>query len=514
MSIAAAAGTPRPRGPDVSGLRDAPPGGAGGRAEVPAPRRSLWTRIGIPAVVLAAFGSLTAWSFRDALRTRIDVRVEPVVARAADPGSLTGAVTAQAAGWLEPDPFPIYVPALADGIVAEVLVLEGQAVEAGQVVARLVPDDARLALERAEGDLDAAVAALEEARANWENPVELRRRVSVTGAAEGEASARGEETRRMKEATASMVRELEEQLRRERIEVEAKALPAFDVLRTEFRLEAARADLGAVEARIAMADAERVSAAAEAEAAKEDLRLRIVDRSALARAVAEERRSRAMRDEARLRMDRTEVRAAVAGVVQARLVSPGSKVMALMDSPHSNHVVHLYDPMHQQVRVDVPLADAARVGVGHRARVTVEALPDSVFEGEVTRIVHEADIQKNTLQVKVAVRNPDPALKPEMLARVQFLGPPGGTAGAAAAPAQRLFAPEKALETKGATRAAAWVVDPGKNRVSRREVELGAARREGWVEVVSGLSAGDRVVVDPPAGLKDGTPVRVLGEGK
>src|SRR5690606_29574462 len=76
-----------------------------------------------------------------------------------------------------------------------------------------------------------------------------------------------------------------------------------------------------------------------------------------------------------------------------------------------------------QVRADVPLAEAARVSAGLPAEIRVEALPDRVFRGEVVRIVHEADPVKNTLPVKVRILDPDPALKPEMIARLQFLAP-------------------------------------------------------------------------------------------
>ena len=68
--------------------------------------------------------------------------------------------------------------------------------------------------------------------------------------------------------------------------------------------------------------------------------------------------------------------------------------------------MRLYDPKRLQVRVDVPLADAAKVRVGQQAKVVVGVLPDRTFDGEVTRVVHEADIQRNTLQVKVAHHRP------------------------------------------------------------------------------------------------------------
>ena len=55
----------------------------------------------------------------------------------------------------------------------------------------------------------------------------------------------------------------------------------------------------------------------------------------------------------------------------------------------SGAVVRLYDPARLQVRVDVPLVDAAKVGVGTAAQITTEALPNVVFRGSVTRVVHE-----------------------------------------------------------------------------------------------------------------------------
>src|SRR5438105_6703761 len=57
----------------------------------------------------------------------------------------------QAAGWIEPRPTPILVTALTEGVVEKLTVVEGQTIKEGHVVARLIQDDARLALEAAEG---------------------------------------------------------------------------------------------------------------------------------------------------------------------------------------------------------------------------------------------------------------------------------------------------------------------------------------------------------------------------
>ena len=70
----------------------------------------------------------------------------------------------------------------------------------------------------------------------------------------------------------------------------------------------------------------------------------------------------------------------------------------------------------------MPLADAANLSTGQKAKARCSLLPDKVFEGEVTRITGEADLQRNTLQAKVRIIDPSDQLRPEMLCRVEFMG--------------------------------------------------------------------------------------------
>ena len=70
----------------------------------------------------------------------------------------TATQTVQAPGWLEAEPFITAATALTDGIVATIAVLAGDRVTKGQTLATLVPDDAALALARAEAQLAAAEA--------------------------------------------------------------------------------------------------------------------------------------------------------------------------------------------------------------------------------------------------------------------------------------------------------------------------------------------------------------------
>jgi RND family efflux transporter MFP subunit len=419
-----------------------------------------------------------------------------------------GGGVVQATGWVEPDPYPIAVSALTDGVVKEVLVLENSAVTAGQVVARLVDDDARLALARAEAELAHKTATLAAAQRTWDNPVERTRAVAAAEAMAEETKAELARLPAEVAAAAAMAEQARQELRRvERLVETPGAVSELEVIQARQRFEAQEATLRATRQKQPVLEQQLRQREAELTAARDNQRLRIEETGALDEAKAAVALAQAARDEAKLRLDRTEVRSPADGVVMTRLAEPGAKLYLSMDHPHSAQAVRLYDPKRLQVRVDVPLADAAKVAVGQRAQVVVAALPDRTFEGKVSRVVNEADVQKNTLQFKVAIADPSPVLKPEMLARVKFLAPVGE---ATTRPSQLVFAPESLIQkTEGGAKA--WVVDTRRGVAALRAVQPTETRQDGWVAVTDGLHAGDRLIADP-SGLSDGQRVKVTGE--
>jgi multidrug efflux pump subunit AcrA (membrane-fusion protein) len=193
-----------------------------------------------------------------------------------------------------------------------------------------------------------------------------------------------------------------------------------------------------------------------------------------------------------------------------RLAEPGSKAIRMMDNPHSAQIVRLYDPAKLQVRVDVPLVDAAKVGVGQQAEVIVDVLPDRVFAGRVTRVVHEADVQKNTLQVKVAIEDPTPELKPEMLARARFLAT-GTTGNDQDATADRLFVPANAVYSTD-NQPWVWLADQASKVAHRQNVQLGGTKLDDWTEIAGGVQVGDRVIIGARDDLRDGSRILIEGE--
>ncbi len=457
--------------PDLAALR-----GVGADAGVARPAFRWRTRIALPAAILLAAGALLAYSARASLTPAVRVRVAPVVAkaRAAEAGAHAGEsgagqpaaarrVIAQAPGWVEPDPFPINVPALADGVVREVLVLEGERVERGQVVARLIDEEARLALALAEAEVDGARAGADRARASL-----------------SAAEARGAELR--------------DEAERKRELVEAGAVSEGEFARLAHRLRAAESDVA-------------------------------TERAAVAEAEAGVRRRVIMRDEAALRLARMEIVSPASGVVLSRAIEPGTRLVMTSPGPgeaHETGVVRLYDPERLQVRAEVPLADVASIGVGTPAEIETEARAGRVFRGVVTRLAHHADIQRNTVQVKVAVEAPGGLLRPEMLARVRFFSPGaqaagGGTGDAPDAQGSLLcLVAAEALTDRVGESAHVWMVERHGgavgDRARRQVIALGADMGGGYMEALSGVRAGDRVIVDPPAGLRVGDRVRVVGE--
>ena len=497
----------------------------GAGVEVPVPSQRWETRVLLPGVILLATVALVGVALSEALLPATPVRVVAVLVKDSGEVQPTGSVIVQAPGWVEADPFPIAVSALADGVVEEVLVLEGSRVERGQVVARLVADEARIGLDLTESVLKERQAALastramlEEARRNWEYPIELTRKLETAQAELAEKrAARARWPAELARAEAHAVYLKAEYERTLPLRQQGQA-NEIELIQARQASEAQQAEVDVVRRYEPMLAAQIDALEAEVRAAEENLRLRIVDTRAVAegeaavsRAEASVASAQAQRADAALRLERMEVRAPAGGVVMTRLVEPGSKLMLGSDNPRSAQVVRLYDPQRLQVRVDIPLVDAAKVGVGQPAEVIVDVLPDRVFQGHVTRMVHEADVQKNTLQVKVAIENPSPEIMPETLARARFLSNPGVEASAAGTTAQRLFVPKAAvLEAAGVS--FVWLADQVDQVARRRPVTLGRARLEDWVAISAGVQPGDRLIVNAPADLVEGQRIRLLEE--
>ena len=170
-----------------------------------------------------------------------------------------------------------------------------------------------------------------------------------------------------------------------------------------------------------------------------------------------------------------------------------------------------------EIEVDVNESYLHRVTAGQRVEAVLDAYPDWRIPAHVITLVPAADRQKATVLVRIGFDRADATspsagprkapldarILPDMGVKVAFLGaaPPPGAARAA--PPPRI--PAKAVRAESGS-PVVFVVRDG--RAERRAIRVGATAAD-RVEVVSGLTPGERIVVEPPKGLKDGDRVVV-----
>jgi multidrug efflux pump subunit AcrA (membrane-fusion protein) len=153
------------------------------------------------------------------------------------------------------------------------------------------------------------------------------------------------------------------------------------------------------------------------------------------------------------------------------------------------------------VEVDVAESNLDKVRLSQPCEISLDAISDRRFAGEVHMIVPTADRTKATVLTKVKFLETDDRILPEMSAKVAFLSTPMEPA----ARQPRLMIPNAALVTRD-SRTYAFLVTG--NRVNLVPVSLGRAVND-LIEIAAGLKEGDRVVLNPPASLQDGSRVKV-----
>ncbi len=378
------------------------------------PRRWPW----LAAVAVLALGALGAWwALAAGDRARVTTaRVAEV--RGGGPAVLdaSGYVTARRQAT---------VSSKVTGKIVEVLVEEGMEVEEGQVLARLDDSAQRAALGLARASLEAA-----------------RRGFAETGA----------------------------RLAKARLDLSRAERLVGEAVSPQEQLDAARTEVEALEARLAL-ERERV------EVARREVAIREI-------AVAD-----------------MVIRAPFAGVAISKDAQPGEMISPVSAGGGFTRtgVSTIVDMSSLEIEVDVGESYIQRVEPGQGVEATLDAYPDWRIPARVITTIPAADRQKATVRVRIAFDEPDSRILPDMGVKVSFLA----EEAAPGEPRSRLLIPRAALRgTTGESRV--WVVEGG--RVAERAVEPGAVQGD-RVQVLSGLEAGERVVVESSEELRDGQEV-------
>jgi membrane fusion protein (multidrug efflux system) len=183
-----------------------------------------------------------------------------------------------------------------------------------------------------------------------------------------------------------------------------------------------------------------------------------------------------------------QVRAPFAGVVGIRQVSPGALLTP------SSVIATLDDISRMYVDFQVPEAALSAMVPGARVEASTAAWPGRAFTGEVQTVDARVDPETRAVTVRAAFDNPERLLRPGMLLDVRLFRPER----------QALVVPEIAVVQVGRD---SFVYRVGaEDRIEQVTVKTGV-RRDGKAEILEGIQAGDRIVVDGTGKLRPGVTV-------
>jgi RND family efflux transporter MFP subunit len=204
---------------------------------------------------------------------------------------------------------------------------------------------------------------------------------------------------------------------------------------------------------------------------------------------------------AKVNVEYTLLRAPFDAVVLTKNADIGDIVTPLGAAANAKAaVVTIADMNSLQVEADVSESNLELVKKGQPCEIQLDALPEKRFRGEVHMVIPTADRTKATVMVKVGFIDKDPRILPEMSAKVAFLSKP-------VAPSEeksRTTINPAAVVSRN-SKSTAFVINGGK--VEEQEITTGEKLGDLLV-VTGGVKAGDRVVLNPPKGLKTGSRVK------
>jgi RND family efflux transporter MFP subunit len=199
--------------------------------------------------------------------------------------------------------------------------------------------------------------------------------------------------------------------------------------------------------------------------------------------------------EARKRLADCQLRAPISGFIGMRqidvgiTVAPGVPVISVVD----------LDPV--KVRVGIPEAEVGKVREGSRAEVSIPSLDGQRFDGRVEAISAASDPASRTYVSKIVVPNAKHQLRAGMVSEAHLIGD---------AQVNAITVPGSAIvrDARGVTQV--YILAPGQNRVYGRRVEVGSMIGN-EVEVHSGLTGNEQIVVDGQQNVREGSIVKIQG---
>lgn len=194
--------------------------------------------------------------------------------------------------------------------------------------------------------------------------------------------------------------------------------------------------------------------------------------------------AKAQLEAAQMRLEYTRIAAPFSGVVVERVIEEGD-----MMSPNQKvFVLAELGPL--RARVYLPEEEIRRISVGSRVKIFVKSYPEVAFHGQVTAMSPVVDPESGTNKVTVEIQDGQDVLKPGMFATVYLFYRTRSS---------HLLVPEVVFRTKGWDEV--FVFEDGK---ARKRIVVPGLIDSGYVEILSGLTARDRVIIEGSEGLQNG----------
>ena len=201
--------------------------------------------------------------------------------------------------------------------------------------------------------------------------------------------------------------------------------------------------------------------------------------------------------------DDTIIRAPFAGIVTSKNAQPGEMISPMSSGGFTRTgICTIVDMESLEIQIDVNESYINRVAPGQAVEATLDAYPEWKIPCKVIAIIPTADRQKSTVQVRVGFDQLDPRILPEMAAKVAFRET--AAAGSKATARRNVIVPRSAVRSVDG-RDIVFVIQGG--RAERRAVTVVGTQGE-ESEIGAGLSSGEKIAAEPPAGLTDGVAVK------
>jgi RND family efflux transporter MFP subunit len=168
-------------------------------------------------------------------------------------------------------------------------------------------------------------------------------------------------------------------------------------------------------------------------------------------------------------------------------------------------IATIVDMNSNEIEVDVNESYIARVKDRQKVTAILDAYPNWEIPSHVRTVIPTADRQKATVKVRISFDKLDPRILPDMGIKVTFLSDEPAKKVDATAPVVAAMLPNEALHDDGGKKIVFLVKN---EKLERRAVSVGSIQGT-QTEILSGIVAGDAVVVKGPANMQDGQAVQI-----